>query len=181
MNLASISLLYRNVTLAAGLRLTIRELIALKHIIPFDPLLTNPFGPSNTELFVDAALKLKSSKFPPALLRYLFLGEDAEPAMFELLPESMDQLLVRLREGLLSIASENIPGEDVHGERTRGAPGLASGARRRRSNHPNDRWIGSLYGRRSPVCRRPFAFPPCNTAPDQLQRARGACCESAAS
>ena len=124
MNLASLSLLYRNVTLAAGLRLTIRELIALKHIIPFDPLLTNPFGPSNTELFVDAALKVKSSKFPPALLRYLFLGEDAEPAMFELLPESMDQLLVRLREGLLSIASENIPGEDAHGERTRERLGL---------------------------------------------------------
>jgi hypothetical protein len=119
MNLGSLSLLYRNVALAAGLRLTIRELLALKLIIPFDPLLTNPFGPSNTEMFVDAALKVKGSKFSPGLLRYLYLGQDETPATFEPLPESIDQLLRRLRDGLLAISAENTPGEDAHGERTR--------------------------------------------------------------
>ena len=119
MNLASLSLLYRTATLASGLRLSVREFLTLKRVIPIDPLLTNPFGPANTELFVDAALKVKVSRFSAGKLRYLVLGEDDAPATFEPPPESINQWLARLRAGLVQISAENTPGEDPHGERTR--------------------------------------------------------------
>jgi hypothetical protein len=124
MNLASMSLLYRTATLAAALRLSVREFLSLKRIIPFDPFLTNPFGPANTELFVDAALKVKASRFSAGMLRYLVLGEDDAPPTLEPPPESIDQVLVRLRAGLVQISAENTPSDDPHGERTRERLGM---------------------------------------------------------
>ncbi len=119
MNLASLSLLYRNAILASGLHLTVREFLMLKRIIPFEPFMTNPFGPSYTEQFIDATLKVKASRFSAGMLRYLYLGEDDVPAAFEPPPESINQWLARLRAGLVLISAENTPGDDPHGERAR--------------------------------------------------------------
>ena len=119
MNLASLSLLYRTATLASALRLPVRDFLALRHIIPFDPLMTSASGPANTEMFVDAALEVKASRFSAGMLRYLFLGEDDAPATFEPPPESINQWLARLRAGLVNISAENTPAEDPHGARAR--------------------------------------------------------------
>jgi len=124
MDLASLSLLYRNATLASGLRLTVGEFRYLKRLIPIDPLLTSQFGPANTEEFVDAVLKVKKSHFSVDLLRYLYLGEDEEPATFEPPSESVNQWLDRLGAGLIQISSQNAPSEDPHGELARDRLGI---------------------------------------------------------
>lgn len=119
MDLASLSLLYRSATLAAALRLSVADFLVLRQVIPFEPFIKSAFGPANGELFIDAALKVKASRFSAPALRYLFLGEDAVPAAFEPPADTINQFLARLRGGLEQISVENAAGEDPHGERTR--------------------------------------------------------------
>ena len=124
MNLSSLSLLYRHATLASGLRLSVNDFLTLVDVVPFNPVLPSPFGPANTELFVEAALKVRTSRFPVALLQYLLLGEAIPPATFEPTADTVTQLLVRLRAGLVQIAGENVPGDDPQGDRTRERLGI---------------------------------------------------------
>jgi hypothetical protein len=119
MDRASLSLLYRHSVLASALGLSIPEFLGVRKLISFDPFLPPAFGPANTESFVEAALKIRTSKFSMADLNYLYLDE--VPALSGPGPsaQAAHQLLDRLRLGLAQIVTEHTLVEDPNGERTR--------------------------------------------------------------
>ncbi len=126
LTLATVTTLYRYVTLARALELAVKDLIdleVLSGVAPFSKLESNvgfsDINPARTIEFVRLADRVKQSGFIPETLNYLLNKvADAPPA---LAPnnEQIHLALTTLTEGLIRIAAENVITDDPTGEITR--------------------------------------------------------------
>ncbi|MDP1678675.1 MAG: neuraminidase-like domain-containing protein [Candidatus Nitrotoga sp.] len=126
LTLATVTILYRYVTLARALELAVKDLIdleVLSGVAPFSKLESNvgfsDINPARTIEFVRLADRVKQSGFIPETLNYLLNKvADAPPA---LAPnnEQIHLALTTLTEGLIRIAAENVITDDPTGEITR--------------------------------------------------------------
>ena len=134
LTLATATILYRYVTLARALKMAVTDLIALQTLSGKNPFSTlsdaNPgfddpdIDPARTLNFVRLANRVMQSGFTPARLSYLFSSLTDAPPNLVPTDESIQQLLATIREGLVSIAIENVPADDPTGEVTRAKLGL---------------------------------------------------------
>ena len=117
-------MLYRYVTLARALKLSIRDLIVLMGVAdgrPFSTLADGAFGdidPARTLRFVRLAEEVNRSGFTAPVLDYLFSPLEEAPAALAPGPEA-EQGLSDLREALIGIAMENAAVDDATGGETR--------------------------------------------------------------
>ena len=130
LSLDHVSLLYCYGLLAKGLKLSVRELIALKQLTGLDPFKTLHPDPltkleedypfSQTLRFVEVAEKVKDSAFKVEDLEYLLRHRFDETGKYRPNPDGLRVLLKALSDGIRAIRSDNaIPadpgamGEDV--------------------------------------------------------------------
>ncbi|HEX8184873.1 MAG TPA: PA14 domain-containing protein, partial [Blastocatellia bacterium] len=120
LTLANVSLLYRYAALAKALKLRVTDFISLKTLTGI-----NPFAaPAQTRQFVTAAQKVKRAGVKVATLDYLYRHEEAAPVRFA--PQQSEILLLAksLRDGLTTIAQDNVAAPDPLGNLTRAKLGL---------------------------------------------------------
>ncbi|CAN5845026.1 hypothetical protein BH18ACI4_BH18ACI4_08590 [soil metagenome] len=120
LTLATATALYRYVTLARALDLAVKDLISIDEFsdhAAFE-------SPAKTLEFIRLAERVRSSGFEPGILNYLFRTPEESPAELRPSMASVQGLLVTIREGLVQIASENIPEDDPEGAYTRAKLGL---------------------------------------------------------
>ena len=117
LNLANLSQLYRIVSFAKALRLSIRDFLLVKALIG-----TNPFDAAHTEntlLFVEKVRKIGASGFTIAALDYLLRDHVVPPSGIAPTEESIALVLDQVRSGLQKIAADNLPVADPTGDVTR--------------------------------------------------------------
>lgn len=109
LSLADLSQLYRHVTLARALHLSIRELLTLQILSGLDPF--NRQHVDTTRRFVELATKVRTSGFNVAELDYLLRDVQPSPGTIGLNPSTVAQLVDAIRNGLqtLSVDSDETP------------------------------------------------------------------------
>ena len=120
LTLASVSLLYRYASLAKALKFRINNFISLKKLTGI-----NPFAaPDQTLQFVTMVRKVKRIGVKVETLDYLYRHAEAAPA--SLAPQQNAVLLLAktLRDGLTTIAQDNLVAPDPVGNLTRAKLGL---------------------------------------------------------
>ncbi|MFZ0751490.1 MAG: hypothetical protein WAM70_19155, partial [Pyrinomonadaceae bacterium] len=113
LNPINLTVLFRHALLAKGLKLKVKELLALKE-------LSDPFGgPAKPWEFVEKVRKIKSSGQTIAQLAYIY-RDTSEPGK-SLAPtdDEIALLTTQLQDGLKKIADDNQPATDPGGELTR--------------------------------------------------------------
>lgn len=129
LTLSTATVFYRYATLARALHMAIKDVITLEILAgksPFSRLSQSnqdfdeaDIDPARTLDFVRLANNLAKTSFKPATLDYLFGGTaDAFPSIAPA-GETIGQQLAIIRDGLVSIANDNIASDDPNGELTR--------------------------------------------------------------
>lgn len=97
LNLANVSSLFRHVTLARGLKVTVADLLTYIDLTGIDPFHK---GPITTLLFVEQVKQLQAGPFSVPELRYLLRDEDTNPPTFRLGKQDVGMALLELRSAL---------------------------------------------------------------------------------
>ncbi len=117
LNLANLSHLYRIVSLAKAVKLSIRDFLLVKALTGI-----NPFDAAHTEdslRFVEKVRKMRASGFNITELNYLLRHHFVAPASIAPKEKEIALILDEIRGGLQKIAAENTFSSDPTGELTR--------------------------------------------------------------
>jgi hypothetical protein len=117
LKLANLSALYRQISFARALGLSVSDFLSLRALSGIDPF--NPTKPSDTRCFVEAVRKIKASGFSVAELNYLLrdVSRPADPVAPA--PSAIHVVLSEIQAGLRKIISDTSAVTDPTGEITR--------------------------------------------------------------
>jgi len=124
-NLKNLSKLYRKVSFATELDLSIQDLLQIKDLIGINPFVSdnNPTPSSahtsDTLRFIEVVKKIKSSGFTVAELEYLLRNEQEKTSTVGLASDSISLILDEIRKGLHKIHIETTVVPDLDGELTK--------------------------------------------------------------
>ncbi|MCC5906677.1 MAG: hypothetical protein JJU13_10740 [Balneolaceae bacterium] len=116
LNLANLSVLYRNVSLARALNLSVRDLLSLRDLTGIDPFPAGETAP--TVAFLEKALQVRRAGFSIAELDYLLRHRYVPSAAVAPTNEEIGRVLGRLRMELKKLADEYRFESDADGQRT---------------------------------------------------------------
>jgi peptidoglycan hydrolase-like protein with peptidoglycan-binding domain len=115
LNLANISLLYRHTLLAKSLKLSIKDLLALRELTGI-----NLFAsPQETSEFVEITARVRRTRFSVGQLSYLFRPAGQNVKSFAPQKEQASLLVKNLKDGLKQIVDDNQLVQDPEGDTTR--------------------------------------------------------------
>jgi Tc toxin complex TcA C-terminal TcB-binding domain/Neuraminidase-like domain len=104
LTLADLSQLYRHVTLARALHLSIRELLTLRILSGLDPF--DRQHVDTTRRFVELAAKVQTSGFKVAELDYLLRDVQPSPGTIGMNPSTVTQLVDAIQKGLQALSTD---------------------------------------------------------------------------
>ena len=125
LNLKNLSKLYRKVSLARELKLSIPELLQIKDLTGINPfvsdsdLIPSSMHTANTLRFIEVVKKIRSSHFTVAELDYLLRNKEDMISTLRPTSEAMSLMLDEIRKGLQKIHMETTIAPDLDGELTK--------------------------------------------------------------